>query len=55
MLFDFFNNVFLLNLTLEAPQRVLQGLSVLKSNFSQSVNTPISKRKIRAKPVEQVA
>ena len=54
MLLYFFNNVFLLNLAFEAPQRVLQRLSVLKSNFSQSVNTPISMRKIRAKPVEQV-
>jgi hypothetical protein len=36
----------LLNLSLEAPQRVLQRLSVLKSNFSQSINTPISIRKM---------
>ena len=48
MLFNFFNDVFLLNLTLEAPQRILQRLSVLKSNFSQLINTPISMRKIRA-------
>jgi hypothetical protein len=54
MLFNFLNNVFLLDLPLEAPQRVLQRLSVLKSNFSQSINTPISMRRIKAKPVEQV-
>ena len=35
MLLNFLNNVFLLNLTLEAPKRILQRLSVLKSNFSQ--------------------
>jgi hypothetical protein len=47
MPFDFFNNVLLLNLSLEASQRVLQGLSVLKSDFSQSINTPVSMRKIK--------
>lgn len=35
MLLYFFNDVFLLNLTFEAPQRIFQRLSVLKSNFSQ--------------------
>ncbi len=49
MLFDFFNDVLLLNLSLKAAQRVLQGLSVLKPDFSQSINTPISLRKMRAK------
>lgn len=48
MFFNFFNDVFLLNLPLEAPQRVLQRLSILKSNFSQSINTPVSMRKMRA-------
>jgi len=48
MLFNFFNDVLLLNLPLEASQRVLQRLSVLKSDFSQSINTPVSKRKMRA-------
>ena len=48
MLFDFFNDVLLLNLPLEATQRVLQRLSVLKSNFSQSINTPVSIRKMNA-------
>jgi hypothetical protein len=31
-----------LHLTFEAAKRVFQGLSVLKSYFSQTVNTPIS-------------
>jgi len=48
MLFNFFNNILLLNLPLKATQRVLQRLSVLKSNFSQSINTPVSMRKMRA-------
>ncbi len=42
MLFNFLNDVLLLNLPLEAAQRVLQRLSVLKSDFSQSINTPVS-------------
>jgi hypothetical protein len=47
MLFDFFDDVFLLNLPLKAAQRVLQRLSVLKSYFSQAINTPVSMRKMR--------
>ena len=42
MSFDFFYDVFLLNLTFEAAKRVFQGLSVLKSYFSQPIYTPIS-------------
>jgi len=42
MLFNLFDDVLLLNLSLEAPQRILQRLSVLKSNFSQSIYTPVS-------------
>jgi len=47
MLFYFFNDVFLLNLPFESPQRVFQGFSVLKSYFSQSINTPVSIIKVR--------
>ena len=47
MFFYFFDNIFLLNLAFEAPQRVFQRLSVLKSNFSQSINTPVSMRKMK--------
>jgi len=42
MSFDLFYDVFLLHLSLEAAKRVFQGLSVLKSYFSQTMNTPIS-------------
>ena len=42
MSFDFLYDVFLLNLTLEAAKCVFQGLSVLKSYFSQPFNTPVS-------------
>jgi hypothetical protein len=42
MSFDFFYDVFLLDLPLEAAKRVFQGLSVLKSYFSQPISTPIS-------------
>jgi len=42
MSFDFFYDIFLLHLTFEAAKRVFQGLSVLKSYFSQTINTPIS-------------
>jgi len=42
MSLDFLYDVFLLHLALEAAQRVFQGLSVLKSYFSQTINTPIS-------------
>lgn len=44
MLFNFLNDVLLLNLSLKATQRILQRLSVLKSYFSQSINTPVSIR-----------
>jgi hypothetical protein len=40
--FDFLYDVFLLNLTFEAAKRVFQGLSVLKSYFSQPIHTPVS-------------
>ncbi len=36
---DLFNNVFLLNLALETAQRVLEGFTLLQSNFCQT-NTP---------------
>ena len=42
MSFDFLYDVFLLNLTFEAAKRVFQGLSVLKSYFSQPISTPVS-------------
>jgi hypothetical protein len=42
MSLDFLYDVFLLHLSLEAAKRVFQGLSVLKSYFSQPINTPIS-------------
>jgi hypothetical protein len=42
MSFDFLYDVFLLNLTFEAAKRVFQGLSVLKSYFSQPIHTPVS-------------
>jgi len=42
MSLDFFYDVFLLNLSLEAAKCVFQRLSVLKPYFSQPINTPIS-------------
>ena len=42
MSLDFLYDVFLLNLTFEAAKRVFQGLSVLKSYFSQPIYTPVS-------------
>ena len=42
MSFDFLYDVFLLDLPLEAPERVFQGLPVLKSYFSQTIYTPVS-------------
>jgi hypothetical protein len=42
MSFDFLYDIFLLNLTLKAAKRVFQGLSVLKSYFSQPIYTPVS-------------
>ena len=38
--FNFLNDVFLLNLALEAPQRILDGLAILKSNFRHSIHPP---------------
>ena len=38
---NFLNDVFLLDLTLEAPQRIFDGLAILKSNFRQSNTPPI--------------
>ena len=37
---NFLNNVLLLHLPLEAAQRVLKGLTLLKTNFRQACNTP---------------
>jgi hypothetical protein len=42
MLFDFLNDVLLLHLSLEAAEGAFQRLSLLKSNFGQTINTPIS-------------
>jgi len=42
MSFDFLYDILLLHLALEAAKRVFQGLSLLKSHFSQTINTPIS-------------
>ena len=41
MLFDFFNDVLLLHLSLEAAEGTLERFSLLKSNFGQTINTPI--------------
>ena len=38
---NFLDDIFLLNFTLEATQRVFEGFSLLKSHFSQKSNTPI--------------
>ena len=38
VLFNFLNDVFLLDLSLEAPQSVFNGFAVLNSNFRQSVH-----------------
>ena len=38
---DFLDDVFLLDLALEATQRVFEGFSLLKSHFSQTSNTPV--------------
>ncbi len=42
MLFDFFNDVLLLHLSLEAAEGTFQRFSLLKSNFGQTTYTPIS-------------
>ena len=42
MPFDFLYDVLLLDLAFEAAQSVFQGLPVLKSYFSQPINTPVS-------------
>ena len=39
--FHFLNDVFLLHLAFETAQRVLEGLALLKSDFSQSNYTPL--------------
>jgi hypothetical protein len=41
MPFDFFYDIFLLNLTLEASQSALQGFPILEMNFRQ-MNSPPS-------------
>ena len=40
MTLDLLDDVFLLHLALEAPQRILEGLTLLKSDFCQTDNTP---------------
>ena len=40
MSFDLLDDIFLLNLALEAPEQVIQGFAFLKLYFSQSINTP---------------
>jgi hypothetical protein len=40
MSFDFFDDVFLLDLALETAESVLEGFSFLKSYFSQPTTTP---------------
>ena len=42
MFLNFFDDVFLLNLSLEAAKRVFQGFAFLQSYFSQLTNTPVS-------------
>src|SRR5271157_6017303 len=37
---DFFDDVFLLHLALETAQRILQGLTLLQSNFRQTDTPP---------------
>ena len=37
---DLLNNVFLLNLAFESAQRVLEGLTLLNSDFRQTLYTP---------------
>lgn len=39
--FDFFDDVFLLDLALETAKRIFQRLAFLKPNFSQSISTSI--------------
>jgi hypothetical protein len=39
---NFLNDVFLLHLALEAAKRVLEGLTLLQTNFCQCKNTPLS-------------
>ena len=44
--FHLFNDVLLLDLTLEAPEGVLQSFALLKLYFSQTKNTSLLDRKI---------
>jgi hypothetical protein len=39
--FDFFNDVFLLHLPLEAPKGIFQRLALLQFYFSQPITPPI--------------
>ena len=41
MPFDFFNDVFLLHLPLEAPKGIFQRLALLQFYFSQPITPPI--------------
>jgi hypothetical protein len=40
MLLYFLNDVFLLNLSFKATQRIFDGLAILKSNLGHSVHPP---------------
>lgn len=40
MLLDFLDDVFLLHLTLETPQGILQGFTLLDDDFSHFINSP---------------
>lgn len=42
VLLNLLDDIFLLNLALEATQRVFEGFTLLKPYFSQPINTPIS-------------
>jgi hypothetical protein len=42
MLLHFLNDVFLLDLPLETPQGILDGLTVLNANFGHSIHPPSS-------------
>jgi hypothetical protein len=44
MALDLFDDVFRLDLALESPQRTLDGLTVLYSNFCQDSSPPNQRR-----------
>src|SRR5438128_10959049 len=41
MFFHFLDNVFLLDPSLESPQRIFDGFTILNPNLSQSIHPPI--------------